>query len=335
MDRLREMEVFVAIIDHGSFTAASEKLGMSPPAVSRAVHSLEDRLGAQLLARTTRSVRATDAGVAYLEACRKVLDTITDAEAEVASDSERPVGTLTVSAPVLFGQRFIAPLINAYALRFPDVSVNAIYLDRPTRLLEEGVDVAIRIGHLGDSSTFAVRLGAVRRQTFASPLYLAEHGEPLHPRDLVDHPCISFTGVSQPLEWAFYENGSKTPVRLDPRMVVNLAPAAIAAAADGVGITQLLSYQAAPEVSAGNLKPILRAYEPESMPVNLLHVERRGRSGKIRSFVEFVTDTLRRNANLQCGDGLMPTGRCAVKSGSEGAAGGVSGAKLARRVQAD
>lgn len=334
MDRLREMEVFVAIIDHGSFTAASERLGMSPPAVSRAVHSLEARLGAQLLARTTRSVRATDAGVAYLEACRKVLDTITDAESDIAADSERPVGTLTISAPVLFGQRFIAPLINAYALRYPDVSINAVYLDRPTRLLEEGVDVAIRIGHLGDSSTFAVQLGAVRRQTFASPLYLAEHGEPLQPRDLVDHPCISFTGVSQPLEWAFYESGSRTSVRLDPRMVVNLAPAAIAAAVDGVGITQLLSYQAAPEVSAGNLQPILRDYEPESMPVNLLHVERRGKSGKIRSFVEFVTDTLRTNAHLRCGDGLTPTGRCSPKGSSDAVAGGAPGARLARRLKA-
>jgi DNA-binding transcriptional LysR family regulator len=303
MDKLREMEVLVAIIDRGSFTAASEKLGMSPAAVSRAVNALEARLGAQLLARTTRSVRATDAGVAYVEACRKVLDTITDAESTIAADAANPVGTLTVSAPVLFGQRFIAPLINAYALRYPDVCVNAVYLDRTTRLLEEGVDVAVRIGHLGDSSAFAVRLGYVRRQTFASPAFLAEHGEPAHPAELIDHHCVSFTGVSQPLEWAFYENGAKLTARVQPRMIANLAPAAISAAADGVGITQLLSYQPAPEVADGKLVPILRAYEPESIPVNLLHIERRGKSGKIRSFVEFVTETLRGNANLQCADG--------------------------------
>jgi DNA-binding transcriptional LysR family regulator len=225
MDKLREMEVLVAIIDRGSFTAASEKLGMSAAAVSRAVNALEARLGAQLLARTTRSVRATDAGVAYVEACRKVLDTITDAESTIAADAANPVGTLTVSAPVLFGQRFIAPLINAYALRYPDVSVNAVYLDRTTRLLEEGVDVAVRIGHLGDSSAFAVRLGFVRRQTFAAPAFLAEHGEPTHPDELIDRHCVSFTGVSHPLEWVFYENGAKLPARVQPRMVVNLAPA--------------------------------------------------------------------------------------------------------------
>jgi DNA-binding transcriptional LysR family regulator len=174
-----------------------------------------------------------------------------------------------------------------------------VYLDRPTRLLEEGVDVAIRIGHLGDSSAFAVKLGAVRRQTFASPAYLSERGEPVHPRDLLAHDCVSFTGVSQPHEWLFYENALRLPVRIQPRMVVNLAPAAISAAMQGVGVTQLLSYQAAPEVSAGDLAPILRDYEPDSTPVSLLHMERRGKSGKIRSFVEFVTETLRKNTYLQ------------------------------------
>ncbi|HKR44562.1 MAG TPA: LysR family transcriptional regulator [Paraburkholderia sp.] len=310
MDRLREMEVFVAIVERGSFSAASEKFGLSRAAVSRAVNSLETRLGAQLLARTTRSVRPTDAGVAYLEACRKLLDGITDAESHIATNLANPVGTLTITAPVQLGQRFIAPLVNAYTLRYPDVSVNAVYLDRPTRLLEEGVDIAIRIGHLEDSSTFAVSLGSVRRQTFASPAYLAGHGEPMHPRDLAGHHCVSFTGVSQPFEWIFYENNAKIPVRLQPRLIVNLAPAAISAAQDGVGITQLLSYQAATEVSSGNLVPILRAYEPESVPVSLLHVERRGTSGKIRSFVEFVTETLRNNTYLQCASGLTTEGEC-------------------------
>lgn len=199
MDKLREMEVFVAIVDRGSFTGAAEKVGMSAAAVSRAVHSLETRLATHLLARTTRSVRPTDAGMAYLEACRKVLDTITDAEANIAADQLNPVGTLTVSAPVLFGQRYVAPLINAFALRYPDVNVNAVYDDRTTRLLEEGVDIAIRVGHLGDSSTFAIPLGFVRRRTYAAPSYLAAHGEPLHPKDLANHHCVSFTGVSVPL----------------------------------------------------------------------------------------------------------------------------------------
>src|SRR6516225_11806205 len=147
MDKFREMEVFVAIVDRGSFTGASEKLGMSAPAVSRALNSLEARVGVQLIARTTRSIRPTEAGMAYLDACRNVLDTIADAEANITADQSKPAGTLTVSAPVLFGQRFIAPLINAYVDSYPDVTVNVVYVDRTTRLIEEGVDIAIRIGH--------------------------------------------------------------------------------------------------------------------------------------------------------------------------------------------
>src|ERR1700710_2635683 len=214
MDRLREMEAFVAIVDRGSFTGASEKLGVSTAAISRALHSLEARLGAQLLARTTRSVRPTEAGMSYLDACRGVLDAVMDAEANVATRQDNPVGTLTVSAPVLFGQRFIAPLVDAYARRYPDVIINAVYDDRTARLLEEGVDIAIRIGHLGDSSIYAIPLGFVRRRTYAAPAYLAAHGEPVHPRELANHHCVSFTGVTNALEWSFYENGLRLSVRL-------------------------------------------------------------------------------------------------------------------------
>ncbi|MFM0018751.1 MULTISPECIES: LysR family transcriptional regulator [Paraburkholderia] len=306
MDKFREMEVFVAIVDRGSFTGASEKLGMSAPTVSRALNSLETRVGAQLIARTTRSIRPTDAGMFYLEACRRVLDTIADAESNIAAEQSKPAGTLTVSAPVLFGQRFIAPLINAYANSYPDVSVNVVYVDRTTRLIEEGVDIAIRIGHLGDSSVFAVPLGSVSRRTYAAPAYLDALGEPVHPRQLSDHHCVSFTGVTHPLEWLYHENGSRLPVRVRPRMIVDLAPAAVMAAVDRVGITQLLSYQAAPEVLSGSLQRILAAFEPESIPVNLLHVERKGTSMKIRSFVELVTETLRRNVHLQFIDAPKP-----------------------------
>lgn len=295
MDKLREMEIFVAVVDQGGFTGASNKLGLSTAAVSRAINSLEAGIGVQLLARTTRTVRATDAGMAYLDACRKVLDVITDAEANIAADQLNPVGTLTISAPVLFGQRYVAPLVNAFVLRYQDVDVNAVYVDRPTRLLEEGVDIAIRIGHLGDSSIFAVPLGFVRRRAYGAPAYLAARGEPVRPKDLLDHDCVSCTGVSLPLEWVFSERGARVPVRLRPRMIVDLIPAAVLAAVDGVGITQLLSYQAAPEVRDGSLRPVLSAFEPEPIPVSLLHVERRGASGKIRAFVEFVSETLRQN----------------------------------------
>jgi DNA-binding transcriptional LysR family regulator len=308
MDKYREMEVFVAIVDRGSFTGASEKLGMSAPAVSRALNSLEARVGVQLLSRTTRSIRPTDAGIAYLDACRIALDTITNAEADIVADQSKPVGTLTISAPVLFGQRFIAPLINAYANFYPDICVNVVYIDRTTRLLEEGVDIAIRIGHLGDSSIFAVPLGFVRRRTYAAPVYLDTWGEPVHPKELTAHHCISYTGVTHPLEWMYYENGSRLTVRVRPRMTVDLAPAAVMAAVDRVGVTQLLSYQAAPEVLNGSLRPVLKPFEPQSIPVNLLHVERRSQNIKVGSFIEFVTETLRRIAQLQFAD--VP--RCAA-----------------------
>jgi DNA-binding transcriptional LysR family regulator len=305
MDRLREMEVFLAIVDRGSFTGASEALGMSTSVVSRALNSLESRLGAQLLARTTRSVRPTEAGMSYLDACRRVLDAVTDADANVTAGQDKPVGTLTISAPVVFGLRFIAPLVDAYAQRYPDVSVNAVYDDRTARLIEEGVDIAIRIGHLEDSSIYAIPLGLVRRRTYAAPAYLAVHGEPSHPTELANHHCVSLTGVTNPLEWLFLENGLRLSVRLQPRMIVNLAPAAVMAAVDRVGIAQLFSYQAAPEVLNGTLQPVLTAFELEPTPVNLLHVERRGASGKIRAFVEFVTETLRRNIHLQYADSTM------------------------------
>lgn len=302
MDRLRELKVFVAIVDNGGLTSASEKLGLSTAAVSRALNSLEARTGAQLLARLARSVRPTDAGTAYLDACRQVLDAIADAEANIGAYHVKPVGMLTISAPVLFGQRFVAPLMNAFALTYPDINIHAVYVDRTTRLLEEGVDIAVRIGHLGDSTTFAVPLGHVRRKTYAAPSYLEARGEPDHPRELTRHDCVSFTGVTSPLEWVFAAQGVRLPVRLQPRMIVDLAPAAIAAARDGVGITQLLSYQAMPEVQGRRLRPILAAFEPEPVPVSLLHVERRGASGKIRAFLEFATETLRENAHLRCAD---------------------------------
>jgi DNA-binding transcriptional LysR family regulator len=305
MDKLRQMEVFVAIVDQGSFTAASDKLGLSIPAVSKALNFLETRLNRRLLARTTRSTRLTDAGATYLDACRRALDTIAEAELAVLSNQDNPGGTLTVTVPVLFGERFIVPLINAFALHYPEVNINIAYSDRTPHLLDEGVDIAIRIGYLEDSSSFAVPLGFVQCRTYAAPAYLAAHGEPVHPRDLVNHACVSFTGVTRPLKWEFCDNGSRVAIRLRPRMIVNLAPAAVQAAVHCVGITQLLSYHAASEVLDGSLQPILTVYEPGSMPVNLLYAQRRGESGKIRAFIDFVTETLRQDAYLQGAPGAM------------------------------
>ena len=281
MDKLREMEIFVAIVDRGSFTGAAEKVGMSPAAVSRAVNSLETRLGTHLLARTTRSVRPTDAGMAYLEACRKVLDTITDAEANIAADPLNPVGTLTVSAPVLFGQRYVAPLVNAFALRYPDVTVNAVYVDRTARLLEEGVDIALRIGHLGDSSTYAIPFGFVRRRTYAAPSYLAEHGEPVDPRNWpITTACPSLasrrrssgcsTKTVRGCRSTSAADGGRPGSRGRTRGRRRRGDHPVVVVSSGAGGTRWQA-PACPDV--------IRAREDPGEP---LHVERRSSSGKIR-----------------------------------------------------
>lgn len=298
MDRLHLMIVFVAVAETESFAAASRRLGLSPPAVTRAIAELEKRLGVKLFNRTTRFVRATEAGQRYLEDSRRIIGEIDDADEAAAGVDAAPRGQLAVTAPVLFGKMFVLPAILEYLRRYPAMEVSALFLDRVVNLLEEGLDVGVRIGELPDSSMKAARVGAVRRVLCASPEYLTKHGTPDKPAALSTHSIIAASGVSPTHEWKFRQGGKSIAAHVTPRLTVNSNDAAIDAALQGFGITRLLSYQIAPQVASGRLKIILREFEAAPMPIHVLHREGRYGSAKVRSFVDLIVDQLRNDRAL-------------------------------------
>jgi DNA-binding transcriptional LysR family regulator len=299
MDRLHHMSVFVAVAEAESFAAAGRRLGMSPPAVTRAVSALEKRLGVRLLTRSTRLVRITDAGERYLEDCRRIIADADEADESVAGLNATPRGHLSVTAPVLFGRLYVMPGIVEYLRRYPDVTARALFLDRVVNLVDEGLEVAVRIGDLPDSSLKAVRVGQVRRIVCAAPGYLAARGSPGHPEQLTQHTIISASGVTPSAEWRFQDAGRPLQVRLHPRLVVTTNDGAIAAATAGLGITRLLSYQLARQLAAGDLETILSDFELPPLPVHVVHREGRQSSAKVRAFVDLLVARLRADPALQ------------------------------------
>ena len=298
MDRFHEMTVFVAVADAGSFAAAGRRLRMSPPAVTRAVAFLEERLGVRLLKRSTRQVRTTDAGARYLEDARRILLETDEADEAAAGINATPRGHLAVTAPALFGKLYVMPVITAYQGKFRETTVSALFVDRVVNLLDEGLDVGIRIGQLPDSSLRAIRVGQVRRVVCASPAYLRKHGVPKTPADLAGHQIIAATAVSAGTEWTFARGREKTGVRVEPRILVNTNDGAIAAAMDGFGLTRLISYQVAGELAAGTLKTVLAEHEEAPLPIHVIHREGRHGSAKVRSFVDLTVETLRADKAL-------------------------------------
>lgn len=299
MDQLHEMIVFVAVAETESFAAGARRLGMSAPAVTRAIAALENRLGVKLFNRSTRFVRATEAGGRYLDDARRIIAAVDDAAEAAKGINTAPRGRLAITAPVLFGKLFILPAVVAYLQRYPEMDVSAMFLDRMVNLLEEGIDVAIRIGALPDSSMKAVRVGSVRRVLCAAPEYLRKHSPPKAPADLSRHLIIAALGVTPTNEWKFRQGNKSLLVRLKPRLSVNSNDAAIEAALQGFGITRLLSYQIAPQLAAGKLKIILAEFEPAPMPIHVLHREGRYAPAKIRSFVDLIVDRLRNDRALR------------------------------------
>lgn len=296
MDRFECMEAFVASIDHGSLSRAASALGRSITTVSRAISALEERLGATLLIRTTRTLKLTDAGDRYLAACRKVLAELADAEQRAGSGVEPPHGVLTVTAPTMFGALHVRPIVDGYLAAYPDVRVRLLLLDRVVSVLDEGVDVAIRIAHLPDSSLVATAVGSVRRVVCASPAYLARHGKPGEPRALGEHRCISFTALTPTETWTFGpgpEGGRAKQVKVEPVLTVNTAEAAIGSAIAGQGVTCALSYQVAAPLRAEALTAILTAYEPPPLPVHIVSVARAVTSAKVGTFVDLAASALR------------------------------------------
>ncbi|MGO1001290.1 LysR family transcriptional regulator [Lysobacter sp. CA196] len=298
MDRLHLMSVFVAVAEEQSFAGAARKLGLSPPAVTRAIAGLEQRLAVKLLNRTTRFVRATEAGQRYLDDARRILAEVDEADEAAAGINAEPRGHLAVTAPVQFGKLFVLPIVVEYLQRYPATQVSALFLDRVVNLIEEGLDVGVRIGELPDSSMQAIRVARVRRLLCASPEYLRRHGLPKTPADLVRYDIVSALGISPTTEWKFGDGAKAQSVRVKPRLSVTTNDAAIEAAVQGFGITRLLSYQVAPHLADGRLKIVLGEYEHTSVPVHVLHREGRYASAKVRTFVDLVVAKLRENTSL-------------------------------------
>ncbi|MSP37248.1 MAG: LysR family transcriptional regulator [Deltaproteobacteria bacterium] len=299
MDRLHLMTVFVTVAEAKSFAGGARRLGMSPPAVMRAVAALEKKLGIKLLNRSTRFVRATAAGQRYLDDARRIIAEVDDADEAAAGINAEPRGQVAVTAPVLFGKLFILPAVVEYLERYPAMEVLALFLDRVVNLLEEGLDVGVRIGELPDSSMNALHVGSVRRVLCSAPDYLAKHGTPKGPMSLSAHCMIAATGVSPTNEWKFRQGGKTLTVRVKPRLTVSSNDAAIEATLRGFGIARLLSYQVASQVASRQLKFILPEYEPVPMPIHVLHREGRYASAKIRTFVDLVAGRLRKDKALQ------------------------------------
>jgi len=298
MDQIHLMNVFVAVGEEEGFASAARRLDLSPAAVTRAIAGLEEQLGVKLLLRTTRNVRLTEAGRRYLDDIRNILSSIQEANEAAAGVNSAPKGNLSVTASVLFGKTFVMPCILRFLNQYPEVDVSAYFLDRTVNLVEEGIDVAVRIGHLPDSSLKALRVGQVRRVLCASPAYLARHPLPQHPADLLRHTIVAASGVSPRVEWKFGNVDDPTMVRLRPRLTVTSNDAAIDAAVAGMGICRLLSYQIADELTAGKLKIILADFEEAPWPVHLLHRESKFGSSKVRNFIDMLAETLRAHPHL-------------------------------------
>ena len=293
MDRLHAMSVFVAVAETQGFAAAARRLHMSPPAVTRAVAALEAHLGVKLLNRTTRHVRTTDAGQRYLEDARRVLLEADAADEAAAGVNAAPRGHLSVTAPALFGRMFVMPGIVDYLERYPGTDVSATFLDRVVNLLEEGLDVGVRIGELPDSTLRAVRVGSVRLVLCASPHYLQRKAPLRTPDDLTAHSLIASTAGNSALDWRFKSGSGLRALSIQPRLRVNTNDAAIEAARKGFGIARLLSYQVAPQFASGELQIVLEDFAPAAWPIHIVHREGRYASAKIRSFVDLIAERLR------------------------------------------
>ena len=294
MDRFQLMNVFVAVAEEAGFAAGARRLRMSPPAVTRAVAALEQRLKVKLLNRTTRYVRTTEAGQRYLDDARRILAEADEADEAAAGVNAAPRGHLAVTAPVLFGRMFVMPLIVEYLNRYPDTAVSAVLLDRVVNLLEEGLDVGTRIGELPDSNMQATAVGSVRLVVCASKEYLWRHGVPRSPEELLQHTIIASSAGSAAISWRF---GGRV-LRIEPRLTVTTNDGAIEAALRGFGIIRMLSYQVSPYVTAGDLRTVLEEHEPAPRPINIVHREGRHACAKVRGFVDLIAERLRANRAL-------------------------------------
>lgn len=288
MDRLEAMSILVAVAETGSLSAASRRLCLPLSSVSRKISDLEAHLRTRLLTRTSRQATLTDAGAAYLVACRRILEDLAEAERAAAGEYAAPRGELAITAPIVFGRRHVLPVILDFLAAFPEVDVQLRLIDRRVSLIEDHIDLAVRIGPLADSSLIALKLGTMRRVVVGSPAYLDRYGTPHKPEDLLRHQCIDAAGARPTSDWSFE---TSLPVR--SRLDVNTAEASIDAAIAGAGLARVLYYQAVEAVRDGKLRIVLKEFESEPWPVSLVHAGQGLLPLKLRSFIDFAGPALR------------------------------------------
>lgn len=297
MDKLQTLEVFVAVAEAESFAGGARTVGLSAPSATRGINALEDRLGARLFTRTTRVVRLTDEGRSYLEEVRAILADLQAADDAVSGAVGNPKGLLRITSPVEFGRLHVAPIVAEYLDLYPDVNASVMMLDRVVNLVDEGHDVGIRIGALSSSGLMAIRVGRVRRVICGSPDYFAKNGMPQTLEDLADHRLIVASNVTLTGEWRFGKLQDKV-VRINPRLAVSSIAAAVEIARQGWGLVSVLSYQIGPDLRAGTLQTVLEDFEPEPMPIHLVHYSGRRVPAKVRGFLDLARDRLRQSPVL-------------------------------------
>ncbi len=293
MDRLESMSVLVSAVEAGSLSAAARRLGTPLATVSRKVSELEAHLGTRLLIRTSRRLELTEAGRSYVEACKRILEEIGDAERAATGEYSAPKGALAITAPIEFGRLHVLPIVIEFLKAYPEIDVRLALADRLVNLLEDRVDLAVRIGALPDSSMIATRVGAIGRVVCGSPAYFAAHGKPKEPGDLAAHDCVSFEGLTSAKVWTFTKGKSDLTVAIRSRLTVNTAQAAIDAAIAGVGLTRVLSYQIETARRAGALDVVLEAFEQAPWPVNLVYADQGPVPLKLRAFLDFAAPRLK------------------------------------------
>lgn len=293
MDRLDAMALFLEVLEGGSMSAASRRQGVPLATVSRKIADLEAHLKTRLFNRSTRSLSLTDAGLAYAAACKRILEEVSDTERKAAGEYVVPKGDLVMTAPVAFGRLHILPIVTDFLAAYPDIDVRLILADRLNHLVDEHIDLALRIGELPDSAMVAARVGIVRQVLCAAPGYLARHGAPTAPGELAKHQCIAFDSLGPARHWTFGETKSAQRVAIRPRLTLDAAQVAVDAAVAGAGITRVLSYQCAAAVAAGDLQLLLESFEPAPRPVHLVHTGQGILPLKVRAFMDFAAPRLR------------------------------------------
>ncbi|MBS0417717.1 MAG: LysR family transcriptional regulator [Proteobacteria bacterium] len=290
MDRFESMSVFVTVASAGSFSAASRQLRMPLPTVSRKVSELESHLKARLLIRSTRRLALTEVGESYVADCKRILAEVAEADRGASGQYNAPQGELFVTAPVVFGRLHVLPITAEFLAAYPQVDVRLVMADRPLNLLDEHLDVAVRIGTVPDSRLVATRVGQIRSVVCASPAYLRKHGAPKSPESLLKHDCVTFSGLAGAESWTFRSDQS---VRVHSRLIVNTAEVAIDGAIAGVGFVRVLSYQISEAVKTGALAIVLKRFEPAPLPVSLIYLQDTRLTAKLRAFIDFATPRLR------------------------------------------